>query len=99
VNVVVDANHAQYVYKEKVQIFLSLTSLTKTGKDVSVTHKSKLSLQSSELVLPHHITSHAGECVPPFWFWGRAHWLGIEGVGGPNSIEGTNIVVWYSLCI
>ncbi len=42
----------------------------------------KLFLKSSELGLPH-----------PFGSWGRAHSLGGEGVGDPNSNEGTYTVV------
>jgi hypothetical protein len=50
------------------------------------------SLQSSEK-LGRSIPSHAGECCPPPMVPGGTHSLAGEGVGGPNSDEGTDTVI------
>jgi hypothetical protein len=44
--------------------------------------------------LPHPL-SRRRVCTPTLWSGGRAHSLAGEGLGGPNSDEGTYTVVLY----
>jgi hypothetical protein len=52
----------------------------------------RLFLQSSELALPHPLTHR--RCVLPFGSGGGTHLLAGGGVGGPNSDEGTDVVLY-----
>jgi hypothetical protein len=55
----------------------------------------RLSFQSSELDTP--TPSPPRECaLPPFGSKGETHSLAGEGVGGPNSDEGTDTLVLYA---
>jgi hypothetical protein len=58
-------------------------------------------LQSSELGLPHPLTRRrvlSELSPPPLWWGGGAHSHAGEGVGGPNSNEGTDtMVLWVPL--
>jgi hypothetical protein len=92
---VVDANHAQYVYKEKAKIVLSLTfksclPFPKTGKDCSLFSRPNWYTPS---------TSHAGEGLPPPpppLVPGRsAYSLKGEEVVGPKSIAGTEAYMYF----
>ncbi len=56
----------------------------------------KFILQSSVSGLSHPVTRRR-VCPPPFGS-GGAHWLAGEGVGGPDSNEGTDTVaLWYTV--
>jgi hypothetical protein len=58
--------------------------------------EARLFLQSSESRLPHPLTRRP-VCSPLLWFRGGYTLTAGEGVGGPNSDEGTDTMVLYTI--
>ncbi len=54
----------------------------------------RLFIQSSELRLPHPLTRRR-VCSPLLWFRGGYTLTAGEGVGGPNSDEGTDTMILF----